>query len=137
MDDSNAPTRSVSRSTPDDPTSQGGTVEPANRAPVAIRAFQAPEPEPGERYELRDPFADLTYRSDRFQDMVSKADQLGANRFVVLDAREQRSFIHKVDGQWQREEPSNPQRGGQPWYPSKNSHCSPVLSSTSQSKKSG
>ncbi|MDO9160281.1 MAG: hypothetical protein Q7U45_12610, partial [Burkholderiaceae bacterium] len=113
MDDSNAPTRNVNRSSPDAPTSQGGTVEPANRAPVAIRTFQAPEPEPGERYELRDPFADLTYRSDRFQDMVAKADQLGANRFVVLDARDQRSFIHKVDGQWQREEPRDPKRDGQ------------------------
>jgi len=112
MDDSNAPAQRVSRSSPDAPTSQGGTVEPANRAPVAIRTFQAPEPELGERYELRDPFADLTYRSDRFQDMVAKADELGANRFVVLDARDQRSFIHKVDGQWQREEPRNPQRGG-------------------------
>lgn len=105
MDDSNAPAQRVSRSIPDAPTSQGGTVEPANRAPVAIRTFQMPEPEPGERYELRDPFTDLTYRSDRLQEIVAKADQLGANRFVVLDAREQRSFIHKVDGQWQREEP--------------------------------
>lgn len=114
MDDSDAPTRHVNRSTPDAPNSQGGTVEPANRAQVAIRTFQAPEPKPGERYELRDPFADLIYRSDRLQDMVAKADQLGANRFVVLDARDQRSFIHKVDGQWQREEPRNLQRDGRP-----------------------
>jgi len=110
MDASNAPTRRAHRSTPDAPTPQGGTVEPANRAPVAIRTFQTPEAAPAERYELRDPFADLTYRSDRYQDMVAKADQLGANRFVVLEARGQRSFVHKVDGQWQRDEPREPQR---------------------------
>jgi hypothetical protein len=78
-------------------------VEPADRAQVAIRTFQTPEPEPGERYELRDPFADLTYRSDRFTDMVAKAEQLGASRFVALNAQGQRSLVQKVDGQWQRE----------------------------------
>lgn len=85
-------------------------MEPADRARIAIRTFQTPEPELGERFELRDPFADLTYRSDRYQDMVAKADQLGANRFVVLDARGQKSFVHKLDGQWQPE----PTRDAQP-----------------------
>lgn len=84
---------------------QGGVVEPANRAPVAIRQFQTPNAPPAERYELRDPFAEVTYRSDHWPDMVAKADQLGANRFVVLDQRGQRSMVHKVDGQWQREAP--------------------------------
>jgi hypothetical protein len=75
-----------------------------------MRTFQTPEAAPAERFELRDPFADLTYRSDRYPDMVAKADQLGANRFVALDAQGQRSFVHKVEGQWQREEPREPQR---------------------------
>jgi hypothetical protein len=110
MDEKAAPSRRADRSVSDTPASAGGTVEPADRAKVAIRTFQTPEPEPGERYELRDPFTDLTYRSERFQDMTAKADQLGANRFVVLDARDQKSFVHKVDGQWQREEPREPQR---------------------------
>lgn len=110
MDERPAPSRSADRSASNAPASMGGTVEPADRAKVAIRTFQTPEPEPGERYELRDPFADLTYRSDRYQDMTAKADQLGANRFVVLDAKGQKSFVHKVDGQWQREEPREPQR---------------------------
>lgn len=113
MDASNAPTRRANRSTPEAPTPQGGTVEPASRAPVAIRTFQAPEETPAERYELRDPFADLTYRSDHYQDMVAKADQLGANRFIVLDAQGQRSFVHKVEGQWQREEPRETQRSAE------------------------
>lgn len=110
MDEKSAPAQRASRSASDANASLGGTVEPADRARIAIRTFQTPEPEPGERFELRDPFADLTYRSDRYQDMVAKADQLGANRFVVLDARGQKSFVHKLDGQWQRE----PTRGAQP-----------------------
>ena len=36
----------------------GGTVEPANRASVAKDRFQTPPDQPGERYEMRDPFAD-------------------------------------------------------------------------------
>ncbi len=110
MDDSNAPSREANRSTPAGPAPQGGTVQPADRAPVAMRTFQTPEAAPVERFELRDPFAELTYRSDRYQEMVTKADQLGANRFVALDAQGQRSFVHKVAGQWQREAPPEPQR---------------------------
>ena len=110
MDDRNAPTPRSTQPTPDTPAPQGGTVEPAQRAPVAIRSFQTPETPPAERFELRDPFTDLTYRSDRYQDMDAKADQLGASRFVVLDAKGRRSFAHKVGGQWRREEPKDPQR---------------------------
>lgn len=111
MDEKSAPAHPVSRSASDTNASLGGTVEPADRARIAIRPFQTPEPEPGERFELRDPFADLTYRSDRYQDMLAKADQLGANRFVVLDARGQKSFAHKIDGQWQREPTRDAQTG--------------------------
>lgn len=109
MDKPNAPTRRDTRTTPDaTPNSPGGTVEPAHRAAVAIRQFQTPTEPPAERYELRDPFADLTYRSDRFTDMVAKAEQLGASRFVALDAQGQRSLVQKVDGQWQRETTRTP-----------------------------
>ena len=110
MDENATPSRRADRSASKALASSGGAVEPADRAQVAIRTFQTPEPEPGERYELRDPFADLTYRSDRYQDMTAKADQLGANRFVSLDAKGQKSFVHKVGGQWQREEPRELQR---------------------------
>jgi hypothetical protein len=110
MDDSKAPSRQANQSTPTAPAPQGGTVQPADRAPVAIRTFQTPDAAPTERYELRDPVAELTYRSDRYPDMLAKADQLGANRFVALDAQGQRSFVHKVEGQWQREAPREPQR---------------------------
>ena len=30
----------------------------------------------GERYELRDPFAEVTYRSNRITEIIAKADQL-------------------------------------------------------------
>jgi hypothetical protein len=109
MDDSKAPSRQAIRSTPAASAPQGGTVQPADRTLVAMRTFQTPEAAPAERFELRDPFAELTYRSDRYPDMVAKADQLGANRFVALDAQGQRSFVHKVAGQWRREEPREPQ----------------------------
>lgn len=123
MDEKSAPAQRVSRSASDANASLGGTVEPADRARIAIRTFQTPEPEPGERFELRDPFADLTYRSDRYQDMLAKADQLGANRFVVLDARGQKSFVHKIDGQWQREPTRDAQTG--PTHPRAGSNVIP------------
>ncbi|MBQ0933642.1 hypothetical protein KAK07_23020 [Ideonella sp. 4Y16] len=84
---------------------RGGTVEPANRAQVAIAKFQTPEPDPGERYELRDPFADVTYRANTFPEMVAKAEQLGSNRFVAVAEDGKRTPIQKVDGGWQRGTP--------------------------------
>ena len=85
------------------PTSaRGGTVEPANRATIAKEQFQTPIDMPAERYELRDPFAEVTYRANTFPEMVAKADQLGSHRFVALDAEGRRTTVQKVDGEWQR-----------------------------------
>ena len=85
------------------PTSvQGGTVEPANRATIAKERFQTPIDMPAERYELRDPFAEVTYRANTFPDMVAKADHLGSSRFTALDAEGRRTTVQKVDGEWQR-----------------------------------
>ena len=96
------------------PTSaQGGTVEPANRATVAKERFQTPINVPGERYELRDPFAEVTYRANTFPEMVAKADQLGSSRFIALDAEGRRTTVQKVDGEWQR----GPQRAAAPERP--------------------
>ena len=105
MDADNSPVR---QATP----AQGGTVEPANRAPVAIAKFQTPEPEPGERFELRDPFAEVTYRANTLPEMVAKADQLGSTRFVAVAEDGKRTPIQKVDGAWQRGEqrPAPPER---------------------------
>ncbi|MBT9598566.1 MAG: hypothetical protein IV094_21460 [Vitreoscilla sp.] len=96
MDADNSPVR---RSAP----AQGGTVEPANRAPVAIERFQTPNDSTGERYEMRDPFAEVTYRANTFPEMVAKADQLGSTRFVAVAEDGKRTPILKVDGQWQRD----------------------------------
>ena len=81
---------------------RGGTVEPGNRAAVAKAVFQAPDPAEGPRFELRDPTTDLVYHAKSFDDMVIKADRVGALRFTAIDEEGRRSFVHKADGAWQR-----------------------------------
>jgi len=105
MDADNSPSRLPS-------PAQGGTVEPANRATLARERFQTPIDVPGERYELRDPFAEVTYRANTFPEMAAKADQLGSNRFIALDAQGKRTTVQKVDGAWQRgpQRPAAPER---------------------------
>jgi hypothetical protein len=115
MDTNDAPSRRATRTTPvNEAPPLGGTVEPANRATVAIERFQTPTEPPAERFELRDPFTEVTYRVDRFADMVAKANQLGASRFVAVDPQGHRSLVHKVDGQWQRENQRPPQHATAP-----------------------
>ena len=80
----------------------GGTVERANRATIAKDLFQTPAEVPGERYELRDAMADLTYRSNTLAKIVAKADQLGSNRFTAIDTEGRRTTVQRVDGEWQR-----------------------------------
>jgi Large polyvalent protein-associated domain 7 len=93
--------------------SQGGTVEPAQRATLAKELFQTPVDVPGKRYELRDPFADVTYRANTWSEIVTKADQLGSSRFVAVDAEGQRTTVQKVEGAWRR----GPQRSAVPERP--------------------
>lgn len=83
----------------------GGAVEPANRAPVAIAHFQRPDDPPAERYELRDPFAEVSYRSNTFADIAAKADRQGSNKFVAISADGKRSTVAKSGGTWHREAP--------------------------------
>lgn len=83
-------------------TRKGGTVEPGDRAAVAKATFQAPDPAEGPRFELRDATTDLIYHAKSFDDMVVKADRVGALRFTAIDVQGQRSFVHKADGAWQR-----------------------------------
>ena len=92
---------------------QGGTVEPANRATIAKDRFQTLIDVPGERYELRDPFAEVTYRANTFPEIVAKADQLGSSRFTAIDAKGSRTTLQKVDGEWLR----GPQRAALPERP--------------------
>ena len=106
MDADNSPTRRAA------PT-QGGTVEPANRATIARDLFQTPIDVPGERYELRDSMADLTYRSNKIAEIIAKADQLGSSRFTAIDIEGRRTTVERVEGEWQR----GPQRSAAPERP--------------------
>ncbi len=106
MDADNSPTRRAT-------TTHGGTVEPANRATIAKDLFQTPIDVPGERYELRDAMADLTYRSDKLTEIIAKADQLASNRFTAIDTQGRRTTVQRVDGEWQR----GPQRASAPERP--------------------
>lgn len=88
------------------PTAQGmgGAVEPANRAAVAKEKFQTPQEIQGERFELRDPFAEVTYRAKTMAEMITKADELGSSRFAAIAEDGKRTPVVKVGNQWQREE---------------------------------
>jgi len=93
----------------------GGTVEPANRAVVAKERFQTPMDLVGERYELKDPFAEVTYRARTSQEIAAKAEQLGALRFYAVDMDGKRTAINKIDGEWRRVRPPTtraPERDG-------------------------
>jgi len=84
------------------PTQSGGTVEPANRAAVAKSLQQAATETPRERFELRDPFAEVTYRANTFGEMAAKADKLGSTRFIAVDADGRRTPVEKIRGKWER-----------------------------------
>jgi hypothetical protein len=87
------------------PARSGGSVEPANRAAVAKERFQTPMDLVGERYEVRDPFAEVTYRARTSQEIAAKAEQLGAMRFYAVDLDGKRTPINKVEGEWRRADP--------------------------------
>jgi outer membrane protein OmpA-like peptidoglycan-associated protein len=81
----------------------GRTRQPGR--PSRKSAFQTPMDLLGERYEVRDPFAEVTYRARTSQEMAAKAEQLGAIRFYAVDMDGKRTPINKVEGEWRRAEP--------------------------------
>ena len=97
-------------------SSPRGAVEPANRATVAKNHFQAPLDIPAERYELRDPFAEVIYRTNNLPEIVAKADQLGSTRFTAIDEKDMRTTIQKAGDTWQRgpQHASAPERAADP-----------------------
>lgn len=111
MDADNSPARSSPAPTT---PSSGGTVEPANRATIAKERFQTPVEAPAQRYELRDPFAEVTYRTTSLPEMVAKANQLGSSRFVAIDEQGQRTTMQKVAGLWQEAAPHEPRPSATP-----------------------
>jgi hypothetical protein len=83
----------------------GGNVEPIKRANAATLPIQqAPSETAGQRFELYDPFAEVTYRIKGFEAMSVKADQLGASRFHAIDEDGRRTPVEKVNGQWEKQQ---------------------------------
>lgn len=80
----------------------GGTVEPIKRVTGSSKRSREPEAPPLFRYELRDPFEEVTYRLKTLQEMVGQAERLGATRFHGIAADGTRVPIEKVDGDWKR-----------------------------------
>ena len=93
------PAREPARSTV---PAQGGAVEPANRAEIAKARFQTPEEPVAERFELRDPMAELTYHATSRAEIIAKAEQIGSTRFTAIDVEGRRTPMHKVGETWQR-----------------------------------
>lgn len=91
----------------------GGTLEPAKRVTPNGEGRKASIVLPGERYELRDPMAEITYRSSLFDEIVNKAGLLGIDRFVAIDADARRTTVQLVNGVWER----GPQRSPAPERP--------------------
>lgn len=89
-------------SKPHTPTSTppGGSVEPSNRTAASKARVQASPEAPAPRYELRDPFAEVTYRTAVYAEMTAKADQLGSTKFVEIDAAGKRKAVNKENGRW-------------------------------------
>ena len=86
----------------------GGTVEPENRAKQAIKEFQTPldltggKSKNGERYEMWDPFNEVTYRAKTLLEIIATADRLQSIKFIAIDAKGVRTPVLRVDGEWQR-----------------------------------
>ena len=95
MDDSTAPLAQSS-------STSGGAVEPAGRKAADATRIRAPAIEASDHFELRDPFAEVTYTARTMGEMVTKAEQLGAHRFVAIEANGQRAFVEQSNGEWQR-----------------------------------
>lgn len=100
MDADSSPSRQPPRPPVPAAPNGGGTVEPANRAIVAKERYQTPLEAPALRYEMRDPLAEVTYRTNSFIEMVAKANQLGSSRFVAIDEQGKRTTIQTKAGRW-------------------------------------
>jgi hypothetical protein len=82
----------------------GGTVQPAKPTTVGKQRRADPETSLAERYELRDPFAEVTYRAKTLPEMVLQAERLGAIRFHVVEPDGTRIPVKRSNGEWKRSE---------------------------------
>jgi hypothetical protein len=88
----------------------GGTVQPANWPTIAKQRLVEPESQAPERYELRDPVAEVTYRAKTFAEMVLQAERLGASRFDAVAPDGSRTPVARKEGEWKRPDPPAAQR---------------------------
>lgn len=96
----------------------GGSVEPANRsASTRSPSKDRPPASRAERYELWDPLAEVTYRSDKLEGMISTAVQLGRTRFTAIAADGSRTVVYQAGDTWKRGD-SWPARSERPIDPS-------------------
>ena len=80
----------------------GGAVEPLDRVARIKEIHGIPTEPAAERFELRDPHAEVTHRATTIEQMVSTAERTGAIRFTAIGADGKRTQVFKVDGQWIR-----------------------------------
>lgn len=82
-----------------------GAGKPGGRGTFDQSSRRLPPHVPGERYELRDPFAEVTYRSSSLTEMVERAEKLGSQRFSAIDGEGNRTAVRLVSGKWHRDAP--------------------------------
>jgi hypothetical protein len=80
----------------------GGTIYPNDLGDIALASIRRRAAGRSLRYELRDPFAEVTYRTANLHDIIVKAEKMGSDRFTEIDDADRRTTLRKVDGQWQR-----------------------------------
>src|SRR5215470_20192884 len=94
------------RGSPSAQTANGGSVSPLDRLAAVKAALPSTNPIASrERYELRDPFAEVTYRTTSLLDAITRANQLGSDRFVAIGPDGQRTTLTRVEGEWRRGTP--------------------------------
>lgn len=84
-------------------TASGGAIEPASRSPAGQGRASVQRAPQGERYELRDPFEEVTYRADKLGEIIARADQLGSHRFTAIAADGARTVVEKAGSEWRRQ----------------------------------
>lgn len=89
-------------SSTDDFRHPGGSVEPANRDALPKERVQPMKEVPIERFELHDPFNQVTYRARTIDQIAAKADKVGATRFYAVAPDGVTTPVQKVDGEWKR-----------------------------------
>lgn len=95
----------------------GGSVTPGKPMPAPgdspasttpATPMHLPRAKAGERYELRDPFEEVTYHGNSIRDMMARAKHLGATRFTAVDAQGKRSVVQQQADGWYRQPLSRP-----------------------------